>query len=88
MGSIRIRDISDDLAQRLRLRAAEHGHSIEEEARAILRAALTEYPPPANLASAIHNRFAPMGGVELNIPSRQPMRDPIPIGWFDGEDPD
>lgn len=84
MGSVKIQDVGDDLAQRLRMRAAEHGHSIEEEARAILRAALTEYPPPANLASAIHDRFAPMGGVELNIPSREP----IPIDRIGGDDPD
>lgn len=79
MGSMTIRDISDDLEQRLRMRAAEHGHSIEEEARAILREALTEYPPPANLANAIHDRFAPLGGVELRIPSREPMREPPPF---------
>ncbi|MDE3000944.1 MAG: plasmid stabilization protein [Gemmatimonadota bacterium] len=79
MGNVMIRDISDDIEQRLRIRAAEHGHSIEEEARAILRAALTEYPPPTNLASAIHDRFAPMGGVELEIPTREPMRDPPPF---------
>lgn len=88
MGSVTIRDISDDLEQRLRMRAAAHGHSIEEEARAILREALTEYPSPANLASAIHDRFAPMGGVELNIPSREPMREPIPIDRIGGDDPD
>ena len=88
MGCITIRDIGDDLVQRLRMRAAEHGHSIEEEARAILRAALTVYPPPADLASSIHDRFAPMGGVELNIPSRQQMRDPTPIHWIDGDDRD
>ena len=80
MGSISIRDIGDDLVQHLRMRAAEHGHSIEEEARVILREALAEYPPPANLASAIHDRFAPMGGVELNIPSREPMRDTPEFG--------
>ena len=79
MGNVMIRDISDDIEQRLRIRAAEHGHSIEEEALAILREALTEYPPPANLASAIHDRFAPLGGVELRIPSREPMREPPPF---------
>ena len=79
MGSMTIRDISDDLEQRLRVRAAEHGHTIEEEARAILREALDEYAPPANLASAIHDRFAPLGGVELRVPSREPMREPPPF---------
>lgn len=31
--------------------------------------------PPANLASAIRARFAPLGGVDLEIPRREPMRD-------------
>ena len=44
-----------------------------EEARAILRAALTEQAPPTNLARAIQDRFAPLGGVELDIPLRGPM---------------
>ena len=32
--------------------------------------------PPANLAEAIRARFAPLGGEELEIPPRKPMRDP------------
>lgn len=76
MASITIRDLSDDLKQRLRVQAAEHGRSIEEEARAILRAALTEDTHPVNLAQAIRARFASLGGVELEIPPRKPMREP------------
>ena len=74
MASMTIRNLSDDIKQRLRIQAAEHGHSMEEEARIILRAALMEHTPPINLARAIHDRFAPLGGVELDIPPREPMR--------------
>ena len=42
MASITVRKIEDELKQRLRVRAAEHGHSMEEEARSILRSALGE----------------------------------------------
>ena len=50
---------------------------MEQEARDILRAALDqESPPEKNLASAIRARFAPLGGVELDLPPRQPMRKP------------
>ncbi len=80
MASMTIRNLSNDIKQRLRIQAAEHGHSMEEEARAILHAALTEYAPPANLARAIHDRFTPLGGVELDIPPREPMRDPPRFG--------
>ena len=71
MANITIRSLDDDIKQRLSIQAAEHGHSMEEEAREILRSALTEPAPPTNLARAIRARFAPFGGVELDIPSRE-----------------
>lgn len=77
MTSITIRNLDEALKRRLRLRAAEHGHSMEEEARNILRTTLNQEPaPPQDLASAIRARFAPLGGVELDIPPRAPMREP------------
>ena len=48
-----------------------------KEARDILRMALNhQQPEQENLASAIRARFAPLGGVELEIPPRSPMRKP------------
>ena len=77
MASITIRNVQDWLKQRLRVRAACHGRSMEEEVRQILTDVLTqELSAPADLASAIRSRFAPLGGVELDLPSRDPMRDP------------
>jgi plasmid stability protein len=50
---------------------------MEDEARNILREALAEQSaPPGNLAEAIGRRFRPLGGVELRLPARQPMRHP------------
>ena len=63
-------DLDDDLEARLRAQAARHGHSMEEEARRILRAALSGPAPPVDLARAIRRRFEPLGGVELDIPPR------------------
>ena len=80
MASITIRNLDDDIKQRLRVQAAEHGRSMEEEARAILRAALTETTSPANLARTIRARFVPLGGVKLDIPPREPMREPPRFG--------
>ena len=69
MTSITVRNIEDDLKRRLRIRAAEHGHSMEEEARRILRSALGEVPGPARdsekgLGTQIHELFKPLGGVD------------------------
>ena len=76
MASITVRKIEDELKQRLRVRAAEHGRSMEEEARSILRSALGgEAVPEKDLGTAIHELFKPFGGVELEIPPREPMRE-------------
>ncbi|MCL5779212.1 plasmid stabilization protein [Limibaculum sp. FT325] len=76
MASITIRNLDDTIKRRLRVRAAEHGRSMEEEAREILREVVGEAKPPRNLAAAIRARIAPFGGVELDIPPRDPMRGP------------
>ncbi|MEM6533359.1 MAG: plasmid stabilization protein [Myxococcota bacterium] len=76
MASITIRNLDDSLKQSLRVRAAEHGRSMEEEAREILRQAVTENGPPVNLAAAIRKRVAP-DGAELDVPAREPQRDPL-----------
>jgi antitoxin FitA len=76
MASITIRNLDDGLKRRLRVRAAEHGRSMEEEAREILRQAVGGRNAPKNLGQAIHARFAAIGGVELALPARGPMREP------------
>ena len=76
IASITIRNLDDDVKTRLRTRAAGNGHSMEEEARLILREAVGREAEPENLAAFIHECFAPYGGVELELPPRGPMRDP------------
>ena len=77
MTSITIRNLDDALKRRLRLRAAEHNRSIEEEARDILRCALSQEPTAAdNLADAMRRLVEPYGGFELPAFPRGPMRDP------------
>jgi plasmid stability protein len=76
MASITIRRLDDALKRRLRLRAAYRNHSMEDEARDILRAALAEETSSnENLADAMRRRFEPMGGVDLALPPRGPMRE-------------
>ncbi|HEV8596917.1 MAG TPA: plasmid stabilization protein [Candidatus Eisenbacteria bacterium] len=77
MAVITIRNLDEHTKARLRVRAARHGRSMEEEARTLLRAALTEDAATAgNLAEAIRARFRPLGGIELRLPAREPMREP------------
>jgi len=76
MGSLTIRNLDDDVKHRLRVRAAEHGRSMEEEVRTILSRAVTENSTSRNLVETIKARTAPLGGVDLEIPSRGPMREP------------
>jgi plasmid stability protein len=77
MASITIRNLDDSLKARLRIRAATHGRSMEDEVRDILRSALNREPTqPANLATAIRARFARFGGVELTMLPREEMREP------------
>jgi plasmid stability protein len=74
--SITIRNLPPGLKERLRVRAAQHGHSLEAEARQILQTALVSPSPGGNLYERIRASFAPMGGVELSLPSRQHTRKP------------
>ena len=77
MATITVRNLDEWVKQRLRVRAAAKGRSMEQEVRDILRTAVEDDPRPTqDLASAIRARFAPLGGVELDIPPRGPMREP------------
>jgi len=77
LASMTIRNIDDGLKARLRVRAAEHNRSMEDEARDILRTALSVTAvKPQNLAQAIRARLGDSAGVELDIPAREPVRIP------------
>lgn len=65
-----IRDLDDEVRERLRVRAARHGRSMEAEIRAILADAVSEPSQTDNLFTALLDRFADIGGVELELPSR------------------
>ena len=77
MASITIRNLDETVKRKLRLRAAQRNRSMEDEARDILRTALAqEATQRGNLADAIRKRIEPLGGVDLPLPARGPMRDP------------
>jgi len=80
VASMTIRNLGDKLKARLRVRAAQHGRSMEEEARDILQSALAVEPTRnRSLVAAIRVRIEPLGGVELEIEAREPMREPVKL---------
>ena len=76
MASITIRNLDDEVKTRLRVRAAGKGRSMEEEVRQILRKAVGRAPRSRDLASIIRSHFGPTNGVDLELPPREPAREP------------
>ena len=77
MASITVRNLDEGLKRRLRIRAAENGRSMEQEVRDILRAALDEESQSGkDFIDGIRARFAELGGVELELPPRELVREP------------
>jgi len=77
VASITIRNLDAATKQKLRVRAAEHGCSMEEEARNILRTAVEHGPEQElDIVASFRRRFEPLGGVDLELPPREPMREP------------
>ncbi len=83
MATITIRNLEESIKTNLRLDAARHGCSMEEEARRILRLALTSQDKKKGIGSRIHKQFAKAGSVDLPLPSRS---TPRPAPDFSNED--
>jgi antitoxin FitA len=86
MATLTIRNLDETVKRRLQVRAALNGRSMEAEAREVL-SGLTEPPsktanakvvPEEDFGTAIRKLFAPLGGVELQIPPRRKSHRPIP----------
>lgn len=70
MADLSIRDLDDDVKHRLQRQAAEHGRSMEAEARAILEAGVAS-EPRKNLAVLIMEAADRVGGFGLEVPPRE-----------------
>jgi plasmid stability protein len=75
MASLVVRGLDQDAMARLRVRAARHRRSVEAEVRAILSEVLasSDEVPPSGLGSRIHARFAALGAIEVDLPSRRDL---------------
>ena len=75
--AVTVRGLTSELKARLRVRAAHNARSMEAEARAILEAALSAPDDDTtDLGAFARGLFAPIGGIELELPSRAPPRHP------------
>jgi plasmid stability protein len=79
MATITIRNLDEKVKRELQVRAALNGRSMEAEAREALSGLIAKSPstPKEGLGTRIHKRFAPYGGVELEIPPRQFSRQSV-----------
>ena len=75
MASLSIRRLDEETYDRLRDRATRKGVSMEEEARQILKRAVS---PPERLGDLFLKVFGPLGGADLEIPPREPHE---PMGF-------
>jgi plasmid stability protein len=71
-----IRRLDPVVKERLRVRAAQYGHSMEEEARRILSESCDPISRPENLADIALRLFGENNGIELELPAREMRRDP------------
>ncbi len=74
--SLSIRKLDDETYERLRVRAARRGVSMEEEVRQILTRAVS---PPEQLGDLFLKVFGPARGADLELHPREP-HDPIELG--------
>jgi plasmid stability protein len=74
MTSLTIRNLDESIKQRLRMRAARHGVSMEEEVRRILKEALRPAEAPSGLGQRLRDRFAGLTTEEFALPERHTPR--------------
>lgn len=70
MAALSIRGLDDDVRERLRIRAARHGRSMEAEIRVILVEAVRGPVPSTGLFTALLDRFGELGGIDLELAPR------------------
>ena len=79
MASITIRNLDDNIKAKLRIQAAQHGLSMEQEVREILRESLDKAAiAEGTFLERMRSHFAGLGIDELPIPPRDDKGRPLP----------
>ena len=76
MAALTIRNIDEEVKNRLRLQAAQHGCSMEQEVRDILLRAVAPKWNQASFAQKIQKQFCNLNVEDLPIPERKMARTP------------
>jgi plasmid stability protein len=76
MATLHIRDLKDSVKERIRVRAARHGRSMEAEARAILEEAAGRQKPEEHLYHRVRRLVEKYGPLDIEIPPRELADDP------------
>lgn len=77
MSSITVRNLDESVKNSLRVRAARHGWSMEQEVRQILQQTVApEQAGQISFAERVNRRFAGLQAAALPIPPRQIVRTP------------
>lgn len=80
MAQLVVRNLEENVKDRLKIRAVRNHHSLEEEVRSILRDAVADVNEDAPLGTWIASRFAEFGFEEGEI---QEMRGEIKPATFE-----
>ena len=80
MAAISIRGLDDKVRERLRIRAAANGRSMEAEVRAILTEAVSAADDTQGLLATLLERMGEIGGVDLDLPERATPARPARLG--------
>lgn len=77
MSSLTVRNLDEAVKNSLRVRAARHGWSMEQEVRQILQQAVAPEPVGGiSFAERVNSRFVGLQVESLSIPARQIVRTP------------
>ncbi len=76
MGAIHIRNVKDSVKEHLRIQAAEHGRSMEEEVRCILEQATGEKKQEEHLFHRMRKLVKKYGAMDIELPPREYEREP------------
>ena len=75
MATLTIRDLPEATKRALKARAARHDRSMEAEVREIISMAVADEHPRRDLFDVLLDRFDDLGGIHLQLPVREPVRD-------------